>query len=54
MTVSHLDNGQRGSPVGSEPGEQDPEDPIAEPQLRAFDRLPVDGKLLSQGEVLGS
>ena len=48
MTVSHLDDGQRGSPVGPEPGEPDPEDPVAGPPLGAFDGVLVDGNLLPQ------
>ena len=48
-----LDDGQRGSPVDPELGEQDPEDPVTGPQLGPFDGLLVDGNLLSQGEVLG-
>ena len=36
MTVSHLDDGQRRPPVGPEPGEQDPEEPVSGPQLGAF------------------
>jgi hypothetical protein len=48
MTVSHLDDGQRGSPVGIETGEQDAEDSIAVPQLGAFDGVLVDGNLLRQ------
>ena len=48
-----LDDGQGGSPVGPESGEPDPEDPVAGPQLGAFDGVLVDGNLLPQGEVLG-
>ena len=48
-----LDDGRRGLPVGPEPGEQNPEDPVTGPQLRAFDRLLVDCNLLSQCDVLG-
>ena len=48
-----LDDGQRGSPVGPEPGEQDQEEPVSGPQLRAFDGVLQDGQLLSKGEVLG-
>ena len=34
-----LDDGQRGSPVDPELGEQDPEDPVTGPQLGPFDGL---------------
>lgn len=48
-----LDDGQGGSPVGPEPGEPDPEDPVAGPRLGAFDGVLVDGNLLPQCEDLG-
>ena len=48
-----LDDGQRRSPVGPEPGKPDPEDSVTGPQLGAFDGVLVDGHLLSQCEVLG-
>ena len=43
-----LDDGQHGSPVGPEPGEPDPEDPVTLPQLGTFDGVLVDGNLLPQ------
>ncbi len=48
-----LDDSQRRSPVGPEPGKQDPEEAVSGPQLRAFDGLLVDGNLLSQRQILG-
>jgi hypothetical protein len=48
-----LDDGQRGSPVGPEPGKPAPEDSVARPQPRTIDGVLVDGNLLPQGQVLG-
>ena len=48
-----LDDGQCGSPVRPNSGEQHPEEAVAWSKLRAFDGMFVDGHLLPQGEVLG-
>ena len=41
ITVSHLDDGQRGSSVGPEAGELGPEDPVSGPEREAFDGVLV-------------